>query len=221
MPSATEPTSRSPSPTPAPPVAEAPGPRAQGLIRVYDQAIKATLDKCSSQGFASCFPTLESYNPDVLEDLRKQIVDQLDRAWRANFEDIMTRRNVVKSINALEQCIDDAKLRKARAEAASNGGPVEVPTQPHTLSPAEIYLAHLMPFLEQQATTMNTQLLATQQSNTELLSTVSAQRSEIESLVRGLENVIQDLEVSAQMMAQDNVQNLGTEIKDIELEMKK
>jgi kinetochore protein NNF1 len=93
-------------------------------------------------------------------------------------------------------------------------------TSPHTLTPSEIHLAHLMPFLEQQATEMNTKLADTQQSNTELLSTVTAQRAEIEALVRSLENVIQDLEVSAQMMAQDDVQGLSKEIKDMEVEMK-
>jgi kinetochore protein NNF1 len=77
-----------------------------------------------------------------------------------------------------------------------------------------------MPFLEQQATEMNTKLVETQQSNTELLSTVTGQRAEIEALVRGLENVIHDLNVSAQMMAQDEVQGLGKEIKDLEMEMK-
>jgi len=77
-----------------------------------------------------------------------------------------------------------------------------------------------MPFLEQQATEMNTRLVETQQSNTELLSTVTTQRAEIEALVRGLENVIRDLEVSAQIMAQDEVQDLGKEIKDLETEMK-
>jgi kinetochore protein NNF1 len=77
-----------------------------------------------------------------------------------------------------------------------------------------------MPFLEQQATEMDTKLSETQASNTELLSTVTAQRTEIEALVRGLENVIQDLEVSAQVMAQDDVQGLSKEIKELETEMK-
>ena len=77
-----------------------------------------------------------------------------------------------------------------------------------------------MPFLEQQATEMNTKLSETQTSNTELLSTVTAQRAEIEALVRGLENVIQDLEISAQVMAQDDVQGLSKEIKELETEMK-
>jgi len=92
--------------------------------------------------------------------------------------------------------------------------------RPHTLSPSEIHLAHLMPFLEQQATQMNTKLVETQQSNTELLSAVTAQRAEIEALVRGLESVIQDLEASAQVMATDDVQGLSTEIRELENEMK-
>ena len=92
--------------------------------------------------------------------------------------------------------------------------------RPHTLTPAEIHLAHLMPYLEKQATEMNTKLVETQQSNTELLSTVTSQRAEIEALVRGLENVIQDLDASAQIMAQDDVQDLSRETRDLEMDMR-
>ncbi|KAH7405892.1 Nnf1-domain-containing protein [Phaeosphaeria sp. MPI-PUGE-AT-0046c] len=220
MPSAMEPASRSPSPTSAPPIADAPGPRAQGLINVFNQASKATLDKCSSKNFASCFPTAAQYSPEVLDNLRGQIVDQLDRTWKSNFDDIMERRNVVKLLNGLDQCIEDAKLRKKRAEVGANGGPIDVPVPPHTLTPAEIHLAHLTPFIEQQAAEMNTKLSETQQANTQLLSTITAQRAEMEAIVRGLENVIQDLEASAQILAQDDVQGLSKEIKDMETELK-
>jgi hypothetical protein len=127
MPAATKSDSRSPSPTPAPPIADTPGPRAQGLINVFHQASKATLDKCSSKNFASCFPTAAQYSPEVLDNLRGQIVDQLDRTWKTNFDDIMERRNVVKLLNSLDQCIEDAKLRKKRAEVSANGGLVETP----------------------------------------------------------------------------------------------
>jgi kinetochore protein NNF1 len=120
--------SRSPSPAPAPPVAETPGPRAQGLINVFNQASKATLDKCSSSNFAACFPTAAQYSPETLEELRSQIVSQLDRAWKTNFEDILARRNVVRLLNELDACIDDAKKRKKRAEeAAKEGESVEAP----------------------------------------------------------------------------------------------
>jgi kinetochore protein NNF1 len=77
-----------------------------------------------------------------------------------------------------------------------------------------------MPFLEKQTTDMNTKLAETQAANTELLTTITAQRAEIEALVRGLESVVNDLEVSAQMMAQDDVQNLSTEIRDVEMGMR-
>ena len=93
-------------------------------------------------------------------------------------------------------------------------------TRPHTLTPSEIHLAHLMPFLEKQATDMNTKLSETQTANTELLATVTAQRAEIEALVRGLEGVVSDLEASAQLMAQDDVQDLSTEIRDVEMGMR-
>lgn len=39
----------------------------------------------------------------------------------------MKKRDVVRSLNALDQGIEDAKLRKKRAEQSANGGPVEVP----------------------------------------------------------------------------------------------
>jgi kinetochore protein NNF1 len=78
-----------------------------------------------------------------------------------------------------------------------------------------------MPFLEEQSANMNTQLSVTQQANADLLASVTAQRGEIEALVCGLENVIHDLEASAQIMGQDDVQSLGKEIRDLELEMKK
>lgn len=77
-----------------------------------------------------------------------------------------------------------------------------------------------MPFLEKQAAEMNTKLVDIQQSNTELLSVVTTQRAEIEALVRSLENVVQDLEVSARMMVQDDMQNLSKEIKVLETELR-
>ncbi|KAJ4286251.1 hypothetical protein N0V90_013285 [Kalmusia sp. IMI 367209] len=219
MPAATRPESRSPSPPPAPPIADTPGPRAQGLINIFNQAVKATLDKCSPTNFASCFPSAAQEAPEVVGGLRSQILDQLDREWKTNFDNVMARRNVVQLLNSLDQCIEDARLRKKRAEA--NGGPVETPVPPHTLPPEMIHLAHLMPFLETQAAEMNARLTDTQQANTQLLSTVTAQRAEIEALVHGLEIVIQDLETSAQMMGEEEVQGLGKEIRVLEKEMNK
>jgi len=78
-----------------------------------------------------------------------------------------------------------------------------------------------MPFLEDQIAETNNRISITQEANTQLLSTVLAQRAEIEALVRSLENVIHDLEASAQIMAQDDIQGLSKEIKEYEMEMKR
>jgi kinetochore protein NNF1 len=77
-----------------------------------------------------------------------------------------------------------------------------------------------MPFLEQQAAAMSTSLAETQDANAALLPVVTAQRAEIEALVRGLEGVVADLEASAAIMAQDDVQGLGADIRQIEKQMR-
>lgn len=127
MPSPAKPRSRSHSPVPAPPLAESPGPRAAGLINVFNNAVKATLDKLSNDSFAGCFPTTAKYKPDVLDDVRRQLTSQLDHAWKNNFESILAQRNVIQSLNSLDQCIEDARARKKKAELDANGGPVENP----------------------------------------------------------------------------------------------
>lgn len=66
---------------------------------------------------------------------------------------------------------------------------------------------------------MDVKLSETQAANTELLATVTAQRADIEALVRGLESLVGDLEASAQLMTQDEVQDLSTEIRDVEMGM--
>lgn len=122
---------------------------------------------------------------------------------------------------ALLRCLK-RKLSLENIVTLVERGPLMYTTyRPHMLSPSEVHLAHLMPFLEEQASSMNSQLAATQQANTELLSTVTTQRAEIEALVRGLEHIIQDLEASAQMMGKDEVQGLSKEVRDLETEMKK
>lgn len=78
-----------------------------------------------------------------------------------------------------------------------------------------------MPFLETQQAEMTARLVETQDANTKLLSTVAAQRAEIEALVHGLEGVIHDLETSAQMMGQEDVQGLSKEMRELEKEMRK
>jgi hypothetical protein len=118
---------RSPSPAPPPPVATAPGPRATALQKLYADAIAHVLKTCSYNNFASCFPTPAKEVPGSIKHLHEQFNDRLGSNMRTNFEDILTERNVVPSLNELDALIEDAKKRKAKAEEEANGQPVQAP----------------------------------------------------------------------------------------------
>jgi kinetochore protein NNF1 len=118
---------RSPSPAPPPPVATAPGPRATALQKLYADAIAHVLKTCSYNNFASCFPTPANEVPGSIKHLHEQFNDRLGSNMRTNFEDILTERNVVPSLNELDALIEDAKKRKAKAEEEANGQPIQAP----------------------------------------------------------------------------------------------
>lgn len=118
---------RSPSPAPPPPVAAAPGPRATALQKLYGDAIAHVLKTCSYSNFASCFPTPAKQVPDSLRHLHEQFTDRLGASMRMNFEQILTERNVVPSLNELDGLIEDAKKRKTKAEEDADGQPVQTP----------------------------------------------------------------------------------------------
>ena len=46
---------------------------------------------------------------------------------RMNFEQILTERNVVPSLNELDGLIEDAKKRKMKAEEDADGQPIQAP----------------------------------------------------------------------------------------------
>ena len=118
---------RSPSPAPPPPVAAAPGPRATALQKLYGDAIAHVLKTCSYSNFASCFPTPAKQVPDSLRHLHEQFTDRLGASMRMNFDQILTERNVVPSLNELDGLIEDAKKRKTKAEEDADGQPIQTP----------------------------------------------------------------------------------------------
>ena len=118
---------RSPSPAPPPPVAAAPGPRATALQKLYGDAIAHVLKTCSYSNFASCFPTPAKQVPDSLRHLHEQFTDRLGASMRMNFDQILTERNVVPSLNELDGLIEDAKKRKTKAEDDADGQPIQTP----------------------------------------------------------------------------------------------
>lgn len=67
----------------------------------------------------------------------------------------------------------------------------------HTLSPDELYRAHLTPYLRETQAALSSKIESTENENAELAQRVQAQRIEIESLLSGLESVVADLEGAA------------------------
>lgn len=74
--------------------------------------------------------------------------------------------------------------------------------RPHTLPAQQLYLAHLAPALSEYSHELSTRQEALQSDNVERLERVKKQRKEIESLLKGLDNVMTDLESSVGSLTQ-------------------
>lgn len=68
---------------------------------------------------------------------------------------------------------------------------------PHTLSPDQLYQAHLTPYLTQVEKVVSERIEDTKSQNEVLAKDVLAQRAEIRDLIAGLESVVGDLRGAA------------------------
>ncbi|RMY42858.1 hypothetical protein D0864_15993 [Hortaea werneckii] len=214
------PLDRSPSPASAPPVASAPGPRAAALQKLYNDAINHVLKTCSYDNFAKCFPTPSREVPQSMRQLHEQFNEKLGNQLRSNFEDVLRDRNVVPSLNELDRLVEEAKRRKTRAQEEGVESSPMPNLRPHTLPAAQLYLAHLSPSLAQASQDIQQQQEVTQAENSELLDRVLQQRSEIATLVQGLENVVADLDASVATLKPEELDALREEGRDVDEEMR-
>lgn len=155
--------------------------------------------------------------------------DDFMRTKQGEFQALMDERDVIASLNELDDLIADARRRKERASAStrnnessttgeSNAAPTTTalapPTPPHLLPPASLLAAHLGPFLTSQTTSINVQLGAIQADNATVADAITSQRAEIEGLLRGLEGVVRDLEEAVQVVERsEEVKGLAAEIE--------
>ena len=108
------PHSRSPSPAPNAPIASSPGPLATRLSEAFHQALDHILRVHSFANFSSCFPTPAVRQPEILRSVWRQISDRIEERAKAEFEDILRERDVVRGLNELEKLVGDARARKER-----------------------------------------------------------------------------------------------------------
>ncbi|KAF2399719.1 Nnf1-domain-containing protein [Trichodelitschia bisporula] len=203
----------SPSPPPPQPQDLTPGHRATVFQTAFEKALDATLKKCSYDNFAACFPTIAERRGEVLREFWRNFTDRLNTVCKDEFQAILKERNVVASLNSLDRLVAEAKARKAAAEGSAE------PVPPHTLPPAALLHAHLLPFLNEQESALTAALSTLETRNNALAETIQAQRAEMEGLVRGLEAVISDLERSGEMLQSDEVQGLLADVKMIDQEL--
>ncbi|OJJ69306.1 hypothetical protein ASPBRDRAFT_32166 [Aspergillus brasiliensis CBS 101740] len=180
----------SPSPPPPAPVPLTPGPRASKLQEIFDKALARTLRANSYANFSGCFPTPAKHVPASLESVWRQLNAKLEESAKAEFEDILSERDAVRQLNELDRLVGEARVRKDRGLGGDS-------VAPHTLSPEELYRAHLLPQLMETQADLDAKINSVQNQNVELAGKVQAQRSEIESLLSGLEAVVADLEGAA------------------------
>ena len=113
--------SRSPSPVPSVPIPSTPGHLATRLSEAYHEALNHVLRVNSFANFASCFPTPAARKSEVLRSVWRQISDRIEERAKAEFEDILRERDVVRGLNELEKLVGEAKGRKQK------GGMGELP----------------------------------------------------------------------------------------------
>lgn len=112
------------------------------------------------------------------------------------------------------------RKQAAQTEADATSRPLDVPVAPHTLSPEELLSSHLAPFLSIQHDNIMAQLAEVQATNQSLADEIQAQRAELQRLIGGLADVVGDLERSAEIMRQEEVQGLVEEVRNIEAELR-
>jgi kinetochore protein NNF1 len=84
-------TSPPPSPLPEAPEDLSPGARATALQNAFAKALEATLNKCSYDNFAACFPTPAQYRPQTLEMFHKDFTGRLSEVCTVRATPVVSR----------------------------------------------------------------------------------------------------------------------------------
>lgn len=92
--------------------------------------------------------------------------------------------------------------------------------RPHALPAQQLYLSHLAPSLSQQSQSLQQRQEDLQAENAEILQRVLQQRKEIEGIVKGLENVVVDLDQSAATLKPEDIEELVNEAREVDDDMR-
>jgi kinetochore protein NNF1 len=127
------------------------------------------------------------------------------------FNQILLDRAVVSNLNALEDLIADAQKRQSRSISIPATGSSSslvtspAPIPPHTLPAQAIITAHTTPLLISQNSQLNAKIQTTQSQNASLMEEIQAQRREIESLLKGVEDTLKDVGGAGELLGEEMV----------------
>ncbi|KAH9826848.1 Nnf1 [Teratosphaeria destructans] len=203
--------SRSPSPVAPPPLSAAPGPRASAIQKLYQDAITHILKTCNYDNFASCFPTPAQNVPPSMKQLHESFLAKIREQLIKTYEEILEDRKVVRWLNELDRLLDDAKRE---GENVLGSSPGVIP--PHQLPAVQLYLAHITPFLEQNAERVKQKQEQRRKENLEIAEKVARQRREIEEVLGRLEGTFAKVRACAEVLGAEDVEALRGEVREVD-----
>lgn len=136
---------------------------------------------------------------------------------RREFDTIVEERGVVGRLNELDGLVGEARRRREIEGQEGNGGAGGRERRAmHTLPAKELCSAHLLPSLTSHSAELSTRQETLQNENVDILSRVMEQRKQIEAMVRGLENVIADLDASVETLQEAGIDGLREEVRGVD-----
>ncbi|KAK6361230.1 hypothetical protein TWF730_004972 [Orbilia blumenaviensis] len=86
--------------------------RAPLLDKVFERSLKASLSGITPEAWNKCFPTPTARRPEQMKEVRKKFCEIYELNVRKNFQDIVSSRKLLASLDNLDILISEAHSRK-------------------------------------------------------------------------------------------------------------
>ncbi|KAK6503474.1 hypothetical protein TWF481_008491 [Arthrobotrys musiformis] len=84
------------------------------LDKVFEKSLKASLAGITPEAWNKCFPTPTVKRPEQMKEVRKKFCEIYELNVRKNFQDIVSSRKLLASLDNLDILISEAQVRKTR-----------------------------------------------------------------------------------------------------------
>ncbi|KAK6351526.1 hypothetical protein TWF718_004684 [Orbilia javanica] len=84
------------------------------LDKVFEKSLKSSLSGITPEAWNKCFPTPTVRRPEQMKEVRKKFCEIYELNVRKNFQDIISSRKLLASLDNLDILISEAQTRKAK-----------------------------------------------------------------------------------------------------------